>query len=555
MGCRALGPHASQKVIASLYVEPLKPFAVSLVIAGCLASAAPSHAAPPKGQSVVGGTIAAATEAPWAVWVVSVDPSSGEIGYCSGSIIAPNEVLTAAHCAGQPASEYRVWAGWRPGPDGRAPSDAFDQSRAVSSIRTHPDYVPNPSGALDDVSVLRLSAPFDVSGPRVAPITLSAAPPAAGTPLRFYGYGSPRIGEFRGFAAALLPRWRCGGSAVWLCGNSTDGAACGGDSGGGMVALTTPPQLIAVVSVGGLTCQVGGPNGYADITAPEIARWIAGEARPPVGPRLAGAVPPLAALPDGSVRCDSAAWTGTPNLKFTFSDAMTGALLQDGSAAAYRPTPANAGRAIRCVITASNAGGFAESSPEALVVPSAWGVLIEAGKVTTRVWSPSDGRVVALSFINARGQVVQRVAVERREQLPMSLPALPVGTYAVCLEVTAGGPFTAWRECAATTVNAEATTLLRRGKVKRKGARYDVTLKASGPAVGRRVTVTWLAARCKACKATRLGKWTALSLRASRTIRSPKVPRGRRLRLQVKLPTLSADGGSYVAGSKTFTVR
>jgi hypothetical protein len=150
--------------------------------------------------------------------------------------------------------------------------------------------------------------------------------------------------------------------------------------------------------------------------------------------------------------------------------------------------------------------------------------------------------------------VVQRLPVERREQLPMSLPALPVGTYTVCLEVTAGGPFTAWRECTTTTVNAEAATLLKRGKVKRKGTRYAVALKASGPAIGRRVTATWLVARCKACKATRLGKRTTVSLKASRTIRSPKVPRGRELRLRVKLPTLSVDGGRYTGGTTTFKV-
>jgi hypothetical protein len=551
-----------------VYVERLKPFAVlslsrhrgpRVVLTALLfavfacCSAAPALAAQPS--SVVGGTIAAATEAPWAVWVVSTDPKTGEIGYCSGSIIAPAQVLTAGHCAEEPASEYRVWAGWRPGPDGRTPSEAFDQSRGVSVIRTHPDYVPNPSGALDDVSMLRLTTPFDVSGPRVAPITLGSVPPTAGTALRFYGYGSPRIGEFRGFAAGLLPRWRCGGTAVWVCGNSADGAACGGDSGGGLVTRTTPPQLVAVVSVGGLTCQIGGPNAYADVTAPEIGRWIAGEARPPIGPRLAGSVPPLAALPDGSVRCDSAAWSGTPNLRYTFSDDASGAVLQDSSAAAYLPTPGDAGRTLRCVITASNAGGFAEASPDPLVVPTTWGLLIEAGKVTTRVWSLSDGRTVALAYTNVRGQVVQRLPVERREQLPMSLPALPVGTYTVCLEVTAGGPFTAWRECSTTTVNGDATTLLKRGKVKRKGTRYDVALKASGPAVGRRVTVTWLSARCKRCKASRLGKKQTATLRASRTIRSPKLPRRRELRMQVKLPTLSVDGGVYTAGTAKFVVK
>ena len=521
----------------------------------CLVTAPASFAAAGKERSVVGGTLAAATDAPWAVWVVSADPDTGELGFCSGSIIAADEVLTAAHCAEQPASEYRVWAGYRPGPDGRSASESFDQQRRVRAIRTHPAYVFKPNGALDDVAVFRLETPLDVSGPRVAPIALASALPAAG--LRFYGYGSPRIGEFRGYASSLLPRWRCGGSAVWLCGSNPDGMACGGDSGGGLVTQTTPPQLVAVVSVGGVTCTPGGPNGYADVTAPEISRWIAGEALPPIGPRIASAVPPLVAtpFPDGSARCDAGTWTGTPNLRFTFSDDATGAVLQDGASPAYPPTAADSGRTLRCVVTATNAGGLAQTSPEPLVVPTAWGLTMSAGKVTTSAWKLGDGRTVALTYTNVRGQVVQRVPVERPEQLPMSLPALAVGAYTVCLEVTPGGPFTAWRECTSTTVDSAATTLLKRGKVKRTGTRFNVTLAALAPAIGQKATLTWLTARCKRCKATRLGKRTVTTLKTSRTVRSPKVPKRRELRLQVTLPTLTVDGGRYTAGSATFVIR
>ena len=158
-----------------------------------------------------------------------------------------------------------------------------------------------------------------------------------------------------------------------------DGMACGGDSGGGLVTLTTPPQLIAVVSVGGTTCTPGGPNGYADTTQPEIQRWISGEAQPPRGPRITAVVSPLtaAAFPDGALHCNGGAWSGSPTLRFTFSDDVNGAVAAGrGDAPRTARRAADAGRTIRCVVTASNDGGFTQISPDPLGVPTPWGLTV-----------------------------------------------------------------------------------------------------------------------------------------------------------------------------------
>ena len=76
----------------------------TLVVLGCLCSAAPAASAPVN-PYVIGGTTSAIADLPFAA-AVFVNLSATTFATCSGSVIAPNLVLTAAHCvlndAGQP---------------------------------------------------------------------------------------------------------------------------------------------------------------------------------------------------------------------------------------------------------------------------------------------------------------------------------------------------------------------------------------------------------------------------------------------------------------------
>src|SRR5215210_657022 len=211
--------------------------------------------------------------------VVRVESSRGEL--CSGTLIAPDLVLTAAHCVTQRAA-YRVVA-----------VDSAFRQRAVmaTAAALHPAFVPGTTPRTQpgvDLALLKLRQPL---GTDFAPLDpRAAAPVGAGQPVELAGFGSTAE-DARG-SARVLRRTQLVTLGTLQVANrvlvvadqqrlaATSGAgACRGDSGG---PILQGGRLVGVVSwsSGALRSRVRTACGGFTAVTPlaEHAPWIAARA-------------------------------------------------------------------------------------------------------------------------------------------------------------------------------------------------------------------------------------------------------------------------------------
>src|ERR1700732_2719903 len=195
-----------------------------------------------------------AREAPeFAPYVVTVlDKSGGGASFCTASVIAPDVVLTAAHCVSNLSNTRVFFRG------GHGQLILFD----IASIAVHPEFRPK-IGRKHlipiDLALLRLAEPLP---PGFKPIELAdSSPVATGQPFRIAGFGradesvSGTSGDLR--AGILVASGPKSPVLVWL--TDPDGAGlggCTGDSGAPVLAIGQP-VLVAVA------IRAKGNNGFS----------------------------------------------------------------------------------------------------------------------------------------------------------------------------------------------------------------------------------------------------------------------------------------------------
>jgi trypsin len=261
-------------------MSPRFPTTLAAACATLALAASPS-------QAIVGGSNAAAGEFPSVAEI-----TFGQSFLCTGTLIAPDWVLTAGHCGSLTGAAVASPAAW-PAPliDVRIGSNKPGQGEKVPVAQAivEPDYLLN-SGY--DITLLKLS---EASTKTPTPVAGDAAGAlwAPSTLETIAGFGTTSEG---GDTPDTLQKARvpvttdayCGGAyddfdaKTMLCAGYAQGGTdtCQGDSGGPLFGRDAAGDLkvVGATSFGEGCARAGKPGVYARVADDTLRQWIASEA-------------------------------------------------------------------------------------------------------------------------------------------------------------------------------------------------------------------------------------------------------------------------------------
>jgi secreted trypsin-like serine protease len=310
-------------------------------------------AASPPSPSVIGGTPVAQGGFPYAAYIYATTTDTA-FQACTGTVIAPTIILTAAHC---------VFFGGALLSPGVFSVQTGSVTRSMTTppvppnvVAVRPDPYYNPATFQNDAAILVLNAPTSAPAVPLA-TTASTALYAPGTVVSYAGWGetiaddaSSAAPQLQTGTVSILPNATCQSAVefhpgVTLCvgGAGYRPATCHGDSGGPLIANTaTGAVQIGIVSYSATSCGIA-PDYFTRVAAVQswVASAIAGTAAPPayIPPFNAPAAPSATLAADGVAVSFTAPAVDPATLATAFAVTLVGA---NGAAVATQTLAATA---------------------------------------------------------------------------------------------------------------------------------------------------------------------------------------------------------------------